>query len=272
MWQSKLSLCLLGLCISSTRSRWLLSLFEKKSCESAADQKNRDLQEYILPKSNANSHTNIYTNNDMQTIFLRPCYCCKAIGVIIVVDVLVVVHVAVYLVEHMDTNDFYLGFGYSEARAAAVFSALSDFNSTRSHFLSLLSFFLRLRFLSFSFYLFVSGAFRSAVACLHGFIIDSSFRCWWMHFGVTVYGFVCVHNGVTNICVFRFEMNNNESFETYIRYVYISLPQQRNHIIINIYMRVCLCQTLNWQPYQITGSLFHRRSIEEIELELRSER
>ena len=73
----------------------------------------------------------------MQTIFLRPCYCCKAIGVIIVVDVLVVVHVAVYLVEHMDTNDFYLGFGYSEARAAAVFSALSDFNSTRSHFLSL---------------------------------------------------------------------------------------------------------------------------------------
>jgi hypothetical protein len=113
----------------------------------------------------------------MQTIFLRPCYCCKAIGVIIVVDVLVVVHVAVYLVEHMDTNDFYLGFGYSEARAAAVFSALSDFNSTGSHFLSLLSFFLRLRFLSFSFYLFVSGAFRSAVACLHGFIIDSSFRC-----------------------------------------------------------------------------------------------
>jgi hypothetical protein len=66
-----------------------------------------------------------------------------------------------------------------------------------------------------------------------------------MHFGVTVYGFVCVHNGVTNICVFRFEMNNNESIETYIRYVYISLPQQRNHIIINIYMRVCLCQTLN---------------------------
>ena len=60
-----------------------------------------------------------------------------------------------------------------------------------------------------------------------------------------VYGFVCVHNGVTNICVFRFEMNNNESIETYIRYVYISLPQQRNHIIINIYMRVCLCQTLN---------------------------
>jgi len=43
-----------------------------------------------------------------------------------------------------------------------------------------------------------------------------------MHFGVTVYGFVCVHNGVTNICVFRFEMNNNESIETYIRYVYIA--------------------------------------------------
>ena len=164
-------------CVLVVRALGDCSLFLKKSCESAADQKNRDLQEYILPKSNANSHTNIYTNNDMQTIFLRPCYCCKAIGVIIVVDVLVVVHVAVYLVEHMDTNDFYLGFGYSEARAAAVFSALSDFNSTRSHFLSLLSFFLRLRFLSFSFYLFVSGAFRSAVACLHGFIIDSSFRC-----------------------------------------------------------------------------------------------
>ena len=90
----------------------------------------------------------------METIFLRPCYCCKAIGVIIVVDVLVVVHVAVYLVEHMDTNDFYLGFGYSEARAAAVFSALSDFNSTRSHFLSLLSLFLSTT--SFSFVLFLS--------------------------------------------------------------------------------------------------------------------
>ena len=93
-----------------------------------------------------------------------------------------------------------------------------------------------------------------------------------MHFGVTVYGFVCVHNGVTNICVFRFEMNNNESIETYISYVYIAAATTIHRTIINIYMRVCLCQTFNWQPYQITGSLFHRRSIEEIELELRSER
>ena len=41
--------------------------------------------------------------------------------------------------------------------------------------------------------------------------------------------------------------------------------------IINIYMRVCLCQTFNWQPYQITGSLLHRRSLEKVEFELRSE-
>ena len=74
-----------------------------------------------------------------------------------------------------------------------------------------------------------------------------------------VYG-LCVHTVATNICVFRYEMNNRSK--------YITSPQQRYivQLLTFICPCVCLCQTFNWQPYQITGSLLHRRSLEKSSL------
>jgi len=79
-----------------------LSLLEK-SVESAAIQKNGDLQENILPKvtqTHTQTHRQHHTDNVLQAVSLLwklvLLYCC---------DVFVVVDVAVYLVEHMDTND-----------------------------------------------------------------------------------------------------------------------------------------------------------------------
>ena len=79
----------------------------------------------------------------------------------------VVVYVAVYLVEHMDTNGLYLGLlGYSK-RAVAVFSALI---SVQRAVLSLLSSF-------YDFCLFDFFFDFSPFYVVMGNLIDSSFHC-----------------------------------------------------------------------------------------------
>ena len=176
---------------------------------------------------------------------------------IAVVDA-VVVYVAVYLVEHMDTNGLYLGlFGVFRSESSSSWFQRVDFCSTFPFFL----FSLHSRTFVFSFS-FLTFRLSRVVACLcesYWLLVSLLMNSFWCY-GIW---FMCAHSCHKHMCL---PLWDEQSIEIY----YIAATMI-HRTIINIYMRVCLCQTFNWQPYQITGSLFHRRSLEKVEFELRSE-